>query len=153
MLKQSAWAAVPGKTPVEKFGSLGLIPGTKVDVRKCAIIADNYGVEIWLFFEEDLARNKPIAEVLAEFAGVPEFERPVIRVERFLHFTRENDPSFEQTMEEFPLMVEVVATGVRPGDSATGPEMYATCLMPFLDELDLEAEPPEPGMTEFPPKA
>ncbi|AGB01641.1 hypothetical protein [Methanoregula formicica] len=153
MLKHSAWAAVPGKTPVEKFGSLGLIPGTKVDIRKCAIIADNYGTEIWLFFEEDLARKKPLTEVLTEFAGVPEFERPVIRVESFLRFTRENDPSFEQTMEEFPLMVEVVATGVRPGDTAIGPEMYATCLMPFLDELDLEAEPPAPGVQKLPRKS
>lgn len=153
MLKHSAWAAVPGKTPVEKFGSLGLIPGTKVDIRKCATIAENYGAEIWLFFEEDLARKKPLPEVLAEYAGVSEYERPVILVESFLRFTQENDPSFEQTMEEFPLMVDVVATGVRPGDSTTGPQMYATCLMPFLDELDLEAESPAPGMQELPRKS
>lgn len=153
MLKHSAWAAVPGKTPAEKFGNLGLIPGKTVDIRKCASIADNYGAEIWLFFEEDLARKKSLETALAEYDGVPEYERPVILVESFLKFTRENDPSFEQTMEEFPLMVEVVATGVRPGDSASGPEMYVTCLMPFLDELDLSAELPEPGMQEFPKKA
>jgi hypothetical protein len=149
MLKPSAWAAIPGTTPTEKLGRLGLIPGTTVDIRKCATIADNYGVTIWLFFEEDLARARPLESVLAEYAAVPEYERPVILVESFLRFTRENDPSFEQTMEEFPLMVEIVATGARYGDNGGTPEPYVTCLMPFLDELDLSAEVPEPGLQEI----
>jgi len=152
MLKPAAWAAVPGTTPTEKLGRLGLIPGITVDIRKCASIADNYGVSIWLFFEEDLARGQPLESVLAEFAGVPEYERPVILVDSFLRFTRENDPSFEQTMEEFPLMVEIIATGECRGDGSGSPEPYVTCLMPFLDELDLEAESPKPGLVEIPKK-
>lgn len=151
MLKPAAWAAVPGTTPTEKLGRLGLIPGTTVDIRKCASITENYGVSIWLFFEEDLARGQPLESVLAEFAGVPEYERPVILVESFLRFTRENDPSFEQTLEEFPLMVEITATGEQRGDGSS-PEPYVTCLMPFLDELDLEAESPKPGLAEIPKK-
>jgi len=151
MLKPAAWAKVPGMTPTEKLGRLGLIPGTTVDIRKCASIADNYGVSIWLFFEEDLARDQPLESVLTEFAGVPEYERPVILVDSFLRFTRENDPSFEQTLEEFPLMVEIIGTGERLGQGSS-PEPYATCLMPFLDELDLEAESPKPGLVEIPKK-
>jgi hypothetical protein len=152
MLKPAAWAAVPGTTPTEKLGRLGLIPGTTVDIRKCASIADNYGISIWLFFEEDLARGQPLESVLAEYTGVPEYERPVILVESFLRFTRENDPSFEQTLEEFPLMVEIVATGERRGDDNGSTEPFVTCLMPFLDELDLEAESPKPGLAEIPKK-
>lgn len=152
MLKPAAWAAVPGKNPVEKLGQLGLIPGTTVDIKKCAAITENYGVAIWLFFEEDLARGKSLDAVLAGFAGVAEYERPVILVESFLRFTQENDPSFEKTLEEFPLMVEIIATGERTGESGR-PEPYVTCLMPFLDELDLEAELPEPGMQELPRKS
>ena len=153
MLKPAAWAAVPGTTSVEKLRNLGLIPGKTVDIRKCATIADNYGVAIWLFFEEDLARTRSLEVVLAEFASVPEYERPVILVESFLRFTQENDPSFGQTMEEFPLMVEIAATGETAGEPGGKPEPYVTCLMPFLDELDLSAELPEPGMQELPPKA
>lgn len=142
MLKPAAWAAVPGTTPTEKLGRLGLIPGTTVDIRKCASIADNYGVSIWLFFEEDLARGQPLESVLAEYSGVPEYERPVILVESFLRFTRENDPSFEQTMEEFPLMIEIVSVGEEPAGSRGKPVLFVTGLMPFLDELDVDAPPP-----------
>lgn len=152
MLKPAAWAAVPGTTHTEKLRHLGIIPGTPVDIRRLGTIADNYGVAIWLFFEEDLARTKPLESVLDGFARVPEYERPVILVESFLRFTQENDPSFEQTMDEFPLMVEVVAIGeIAPG-SGGKPEPYVTCLMPFLDELNLDAELPEPGLHAAPPR-
>ena len=151
MLKPAAWAAVPGKNPAEKLGRLGLFPGKSVDIRKLATIADNYGVTVYLFFEEDLARTKSLPEVLAEFAGVPEYERPVIQVESFLRFTQENDPSFEQTMDEFPLMVEIVTIGEASLEHGAPVEPYVSCLMPFLDELDVSSELPEPGLHEVPP--
>ncbi|MDD1694464.1 MAG: hypothetical protein LUQ71_07050 [Methanoregula sp.] len=151
MLKPAAWAAVPGTTPSEKFGHLGLIPGKSVDIRKLGTIADNYGVAIWLFFEEDLVRTKSLEAVLADFSGVPEYERPVILVESFLRFTQENDPSFEQTLEEFPLMVGIVTIGEITPAGKSRAEPYVTCLMPFLDELDFNAEPPQPGLQQVPP--
>jgi len=152
MLKPAAWAALPGTTPAEKLAHLGIMPGKNVDIRKLGTIADNYGVAIWLFFEEDLARKRSLESVLAEFGKVPEYERPVILVGSFLRFTQENDPSFEQTMDEYPLMVGIVAIGeTRPvGSDRTEP--YVTCLMPFLDELDLNAELPEPGLHIVPSK-
>lgn len=151
MLKPSAWAAVPGTTHAEKLAHLGIVEKKLVDIRKLGTIADNYGLPIWLFFEEDLARTRPLASVLAEYAGVPEYERPVILVGSFLLFTQENDPSFGQTMEEFPLMVEIVSTGETVVDSRGTTEPHVTCLMPFLDELDFSAETPEPGLHELPP--
>jgi hypothetical protein len=150
MLKPAAWAAVPGTTPAEKLGRLGIIPGTTADIRKLGTIADNYGVAIWLFFEEDLIRTRPLESVLADFAGVPEYERPVINVESFLRFTQENDPSFQQTLEEFPLMVEVVTIGEVSAEEGHKPGPFVTCLMPFLDELDFGAEPPKPGLHPVP---
>jgi len=151
MLKPAAWAAVPGKNPAEKLGRLGLFPGKSVDIRKLATIADNYGVPVYLFFEEDLARTKSLPEVLAGFSGIDEFERPVILVESFLRFTQENDPSFEQTMDEFPLMVEIVTIGEASLERGAPVEPYVSCLMPFLDELDVSSELPEPGLHEVPP--
>jgi hypothetical protein len=150
MLKPAAWAAVPGTTHAEKLAYLGIVPGKPADIRKLGMISDNYGVAIWLFFEEDMARTRPLEDVLAEVANLPEYESPVIRVGSFLRFTRENDPSFEQTLEEFPLMVEIVGiTEIVPVGS-TKSEPAVTSLMPFLDELDLDAEPPQPGIHEFP---
>ncbi|MGB7787511.1 hypothetical protein [Methanoregula sp.] len=151
MLKKTAWAALRGETPAEKLGTLGIAPGKKADIRKLGTIAENYGVPIYLFFEEDLARNQSLESVLAGFAKVPEYERPVIQVGSFLRFTQENDPSFEQTMEEFPLMVEIITIGEAALDTSTTPVPYVTCLMPFLDELDFSAESPRPGLHPLPP--
>jgi hypothetical protein len=145
MINKAAWAVLPGATPGEKLAYLGLVPKATVDIRKLGTIADNYGVPIYLFFEENLARTRALESVMAEFGQVPEYERPVILVTSFLRFTQENDPSFGQTMEEFPLMVEVIAVGEYRS------EPYVSCLMPFLDELDLSAELPEPGMQAIPP--
>jgi len=148
MLKPAAWAALPGTTPEEKFAHLHLVPGTTADIRKLGRIADNYGIPIYLFFEEDLACNRDLSSVLSEYASVPEYERPVILVESFLTFTQENDPSFEQTMDEFPLMVHIIRTGSDLPSHGPSPSPYVTCLMPFLDELDLDAEAPQPGQVQ-----
>jgi len=144
MLNKAAWAVLPGTTPSEKLARIGIVPGSAVDIRKLGNIEENYGVPIYLFFEEVLAREKTLAAVLDAYEKVPEYERPVIRVSSFLSFTQENDPSFEQTLGEFPLMVTIVAIG------GTADEPYVTGLMPFLDELDMDAAPPEPGLHPFP---
>jgi hypothetical protein len=62
----------------------------------------------------------------------------------FLRFTRENDPSFEQTLQEFPLMVEIVSLEI-PAESDDSNGLMVTGLMPFLDEIDVDAPLPEPG--------
>jgi len=151
MLKTTAWAALPGATPAEKLATIGITVQKSVDIRKLATITENYGVTVYLFFEKDLARTGNPVSVLAGFSDVPEYERPVIRLESFLRFTQENDPSFEQTLEEFPLMVEIIGIGETTSVSGTTAEPYITCLMPFLDELDLSAGPPQPGLHAVPP--
>jgi len=103
-------------------------------------IARTYGVTVMLFFEEDLARTRTFESVQQEFSHAGEFERPYIAVGSFLKFTRENDPSFEQTLREFPLLIEVVTVGeTRLKGEKTVP--YVSGLMPFLDELDVDAPP------------
>ncbi len=145
MMKRNAWSALPGSTPAEKLQVLGMEEKAMVDIRRLDEISRKYGVMIYLFFEDDLARNRPLGHVMQEYGGVPVFERPFISVQDFLRFTRESDPSFEQTMLEFPLMVEIVAAGnlLAGTDSADVP--VVTGVMPFLDELDVEAPAPEPG--------
>ena len=151
MLKKTAWAALRGATPAEKLGTLGIAPEKKADIRKLGTIAENYGVPIYLFFEEDLARDRSLESVLAEFENIPEYERPVILAGSFLRFTRDNDPSFEQTLDEFPLMVEIITIGEASLGKSTAPVPYVTCLMPFIDELDFSAAPPQPGLHPLPP--
>lgn len=146
MQKKAAPGNLTGATPEEKLKSLGIVPGKQMDVRALGRIANTHKVEITLFFEEDLARNRTFASVQEEYGPVSEYERPYISVTSFLRFTRENDPSFEQTMDAFPLMIEIVSVGERPSEKDNKPVLFVTGLMPFLDELDVDAPPPEPNL-------
>jgi hypothetical protein len=111
-----------------------------LDVRFLDDIARTYGVSVILFFEEDLARTRTFESVQQEFSHAGEFERPYIAIGSFLKFTRENDPSFEQTMRELPLMIEIVTVGENRTKEG-GAVPYVSGLMPFLDELDVDANP------------
>jgi hypothetical protein len=144
MEKMKAWSALGGTTPAEKLGTLGVTEGRTLDVRFLDEIARTYGVAVILFFEEDLARNRIFESVQQEFSHVGEFERPYIAVGSFLKFTRENDPSFEHTMRELPLMIEIVTVG-ETRLKAGGTVPYIAGLMPFLNELDVDAPPPQSG--------
>lgn len=137
----AALAALRGTTIPEKMASIGIDKGRMVDIRNLDEIGRDYGIAVYLFFEKDLATTRSLTVVLEEFRSVPEYERPFIRVDRFLAFTKENDPSFARTIEEFPLMIEIVSVGEGP-DAETGKNQpFATGLMPFLDEFDVDTDP------------
>jgi hypothetical protein len=138
---EAAWEALPGKTSAEKLGSLGVTRNGILDIRMLDEISRSYGIEVFLFFEEDLARTRTLESVLEEFDIFPEYGRPYITIESFLRFTRENDPSFERTMRELPLMIEVVTIGERQSTDRGTTNRYISALMPFLDELDVDADP------------
>jgi hypothetical protein len=137
----AAWEALSGKTPAEKLGSLGIIRDRTLDIRMLDEISRTYGIEVFLFFEEDLARTRTLESVLEEFDIFPEYGRPYITIGNFLRFTRENDPSFEQTMREFPLMIEIVTIGEIQSPNFGTTIRYISGLMPFLDELDIDVDP------------
>ena len=137
----AAWDALRGTNFLQKMASIGIERGSIIDIRDLDGIGRDYGIGIYLFFEKDLAVTRTLAEVLEEFRDVPEYERPFVTVTGFLRFTRENDPSFAQTLEGFPLMIEIAATGeIR--DPVTGRTLpFITGLMPFLDEFDVDVDP------------
>src|SRR5512139_316702 len=108
---EAAWEALPGKTSAEKLGSLGVTRNGILDIRMLDEISRSYGIEVFLFFEEDLARTRTLDSVIEEFDVFPEYGRAYVSIGSFLRFTRDNDPSFEQTMREFPLMIQIVNTG------------------------------------------
>jgi hypothetical protein len=143
MEKNPNWDSLPGKTPSDKLVSLGIEKRRILDIRLLEEVSDTYKIPVFLFFEEELARTRTLESVQEEYNSVPEYERPFIRLESFLKFTRENDPSFEQTMREFPLTVEIVNLGVTGSAGSGTPVPYVTGLMPFLDELDVDSEPPQ----------
>ena len=140
---EAARTALHGKTLSEKLASIGIERGRMIEIRNLDAVGRDYGIDVYLFFEKDLAVTRTLTEVQEEFRDVPEYERPYVTVAGFLRFTKENDPSFARTLEEFPLMIEIAAVGeVR--DSATGRAIpFITGLMPFLDEFDVDIDPVE----------
>ena len=145
MDRKNAPKILPGSNPAEKLGTLGLEPGKLIEVLTLGALANTFGIDAVLFFEEDLARTRTLESVREEYKSVSEYERPYISVGSFLRFTRENDPSFEQTMKEFPLHIEIVSTGEYLSGPDRKPVLFVTGLMPFLDELDVDAPLPVPG--------
>jgi hypothetical protein len=141
MEKNAGWEALPGKTTEEKLRSLGAMKGSMLDIRMLDEIHQSYDIEVYLFFEAELARSRTLESVLEEFDSVPEYGRPYVTVGSFLRFTRENDPSFEQTLREFPLVIEIVNTGEMQSARNGTTVRFITGLMPFLDELDLDSDP------------
>jgi len=140
MMNLAAWEALPGKTYEEKLNSLGIIKDKKLDIRMLDEISRKYHIEVFLFFKEDLARTRKLESVLEEFDVFPEYGRPYVRLGSFLWFTRENDPSFEQTMRKFPLMIEIITIGEMHSPKKGTSVPCITGLMPFLDELDVDSE-------------
>lgn len=135
--------ALRGTTLPEKLASIGIESGRMLDIRNLDAIGRDYGIGIYLFFEKKLATTRTLVEVQEEYLNVPEFERPYVRVDRFLEFTKKNDPSFARTIEEFPLMIEIVAVGEMHDSKTDSTAPYVTGLMPFLDEFDVDIDPVE----------
>lgn len=137
---EAARNALRGTTLSEKLASIGIEHGRMIEIRNLDAVGRDYGIAVFLFFEKELATTRTLAQVEDEFRQVPEYERPYVRVDRFLRFTQENDPSFSRTLDEFPLMVEIVGVG-ELHDPATGRTIpVITGMMPFLDEFDVDAD-------------
>lgn len=123
--------------------SLGIAPGTQIDIRELDAMGKRHDFHVYLYFEESLARSSTLHQNLQEYSDVPDLERPFIRLDAFLRFASESDPLFIQRLDELPLVVEVLAYGeIRTREGVTVP--YVKGVMPFLDELTMEDTPTVP---------
>ncbi|WP_305066771.1 hypothetical protein [Methanoculleus sp.] len=120
---------------------LGIVPGAKIDIRDLDTIRRQRHVDVFLYFEEELARESTLGEDLQEYSDVPELERPFIRMDAFLQFATESDPLFTKRLDELPLIIEIIAYGELASDGEQKPAPYVKGLMPFLDELAMEEFP------------
>ena len=138
-MKRRSLDTVKGANFEEKMNRLSIAVGKPTDVMELIKIKRLYGIEVVLYFEPELADNSTYEKDLADFADDDEFERPFIAAEKFVEFGKENDPTFESRLKEFPLMVTVHSFGERKTESGT-PVKYIKALMPFLDEFDVNKD-------------
>lgn len=114
--------------------TFAVAPGEKVDILELAELGSRYAIDIYLYFEEDLARNSTLQKDMEEFEGVPEYERPFILVEKFIEFAASQDPQFHDKLKDLPLILEVIACGEITIAGTT--RRYITTLMPFLRDME-----------------
>lgn len=122
----------------EKLRKSGIVPGKRMDVRALEAIANTEKVEIILFFEEDLGKEENYDAVRQQFAHVPEYERPFVRVQSFLRFAAESDPTFHARLAEFPLKIEIIGFAEYQDGGKT--KKIVKGLMPFLSEIDFDSD-------------
>ncbi|HOI57941.1 MULTISPECIES: hypothetical protein [unclassified Methanoculleus] len=119
---------------------LGIVLGAKIDIRELDNLGKRHNFQVFLYFEEDLARSSTLRKDLQEYGDVPDLERPFIRLDAFLRFASESDPLFTRRLDELPLVIEVVAYGeITMQEGKLLP--YVKGVMPFLDELTMEETP------------
>lgn len=123
---------------------MGVTSGAEIDIRDLDTIREEQQIDIYLYFEEDLARESTLEKDIEEYSDVPDFERPFIRLDRFLQFANESDPQFAHRLSDIPLVIEILAYGELFQEGQAGTTPYVKGLMPFLDELELEDVPATP---------
>lgn len=135
---------VPQEGPAfpEDLVERGIVPGAQIEIRELENLGKRHHFQIYLYFEEDLARESTIQEDLQEYHDVPDLDRPFVRLDAFIRFATESDPLFARRLDELPLIIEIVAyEEVREGEGGSVPSIKG--LMPFLDELEVEEEEEE----------
>jgi hypothetical protein len=118
----------------EECRTFAVAPGEKVDILELEVLGQRYGIDIYLYFEDDLARNSTIEKDMETYKDVSEYERPFIPIGSFIQFASSQDPEFRKKLKELPLILEVVSCG--EADIQGKLCRYITTLMPFLDDME-----------------
>lgn len=139
-MKKKSLDTVKGENTEDKLNNLGFVKGKKVNVLDLNALYPKYGIETVLYFEKELAENSTYEKDLVSFADENEFGRPFIVSNKFIEFGKENDPSFENRLIEFPLLITILDIGERITESGSK-KVYIKGLMPFLDDFDVDKEP------------
>ncbi|MDD4567582.1 MAG: hypothetical protein PHU37_06740, partial [Methanoculleus chikugoensis] len=70
---------------------LGIVAGAKIDIRDLDAMGRRHNFRVYLYFEEDLAKDSTLREDLQEYRDVPDLDRPFVNLNAFLRFAAEQD--------------------------------------------------------------
>lgn len=97
----------------EFFAELDLIEGGTADLRDLIPLERDQVIEVYLYFDPDLARTSSLEQDCRDFQIVSELTRPFLRLTRFLDVMANRDPGFAEVLEKDLQVVEVLELGVR----------------------------------------
>jgi hypothetical protein len=80
---------IPGDSVAEKAAFLGLHTGSLMKLSDLWKIHETYGIEVYLFFDERIARHSTMKDDIRDFAILPQDARPYLEIGRFLRVVKE----------------------------------------------------------------
>ncbi len=95
----------------EELESIGLTVGVHLPLGRLKELQERHGLEVILYFDEDLARNSTLDADHVDFQIVPVQARPFMPLAVFLQVMAERDPEFARRMRDESPVVEVLETG------------------------------------------
>ena len=95
----------------EELEPLGLAVGARLPIVRLKDLQEDHGLEVILYFDEDLARNSTLTADVTDFRIVPVHARPFMPLVVFLQVMAERDPELTRRMREEPPLAEVLETG------------------------------------------
>jgi len=95
----------------EELESIGLTVGVHLPLGRLKELQERHGLEVILYFDEDLARNSTLDADHGDFQIVPVQARPFMPLAVFLQVIAERDPELARRLQDEPPAVEVLETG------------------------------------------
>ncbi|KUG20613.1 hypothetical protein ASZ90_009646 [hydrocarbon metagenome] len=107
----TAFGSIEGSDTSERFAAIGIVQGERADIRRLMELSERYGFEVYLYFDEYLARHSTLDADLRDFSIVPPHARPYMQLQQFVAAMKGRYPDFETRIRDDPVFAEIVDLG------------------------------------------
>ncbi|MDG6256210.1 MAG: hypothetical protein QCH35_01285 [Methanomicrobiaceae archaeon] len=124
----------------EAIAEEGVRVGARVDIRTLKRISAHRGINVVLYWEEEMGRKGDYESDLADYQHLAEENRPFITIDAFLKFFTETYAMFpkpvDELLAEIPIAIEITAVRTYIPKGETETQTLIAGLMPFRDEME-----------------
>jgi|GEM_PF-1512234 len=104
----NAYRQIVGNSVKEKCETLGIIPGELVPLPRLKSIHEEYGISVYLFFDDRIARFSTMQDDIIGFSVLPPKARPYLEIEQFYRVIDEEGLMFP---EDDLVSAEIIMVG------------------------------------------
>lgn len=98
---------IDGTSVAEKCATLGLHPGGHINLSDLRRINKRFGIDIYIFFDERIARDSTMKEVLEDFFMLPLKARPYLEIKDFFRVIEEEELMLPEEGEVEAEIIEI----------------------------------------------
>lgn len=120
---------IVGNSVGEKCKTLGVIPGELVPLSRLKTIHEQYGIAVYLFFDERIAHSSTMQDDITDFSILPPKARPYLEIEQFYMVIEEEGLIL---LEDDMVSAEIITVGKLECASCAGVryDPYIRALLP-----------------------